>query len=287
VNLLELSDDTDWPALSRRAENLGFDVVAVPDHLGMPAPFPALTAVAAATRHARLGPFVLNTGFYNPVLLAREVATLDQLSGGRLELGLGTGYVHAEFAAAGIDPGTPKDRVDHLERTLAELVRILGDETSAPRPAQKPLPPMLLGGTGNRMLRLAAAYADIAGFTGAAYDPSAPTGLRLLSADAVAERVAYFADAAAERADAIERNVLIQMVVFTPDRDAAIRAQAHLVPYLAAEELLELPVLLVGTQRQIIDQLRAQRDRYGFSYVTVLQPYMEAFAPVVEALRGT
>jgi len=103
-------------------------VITVADHLGMPAPFPALVAAAEATERPRLGTFVLNTGFWNPALLAREVATTDALTGGRLELGLGTGYVQEEHETAGLPWGSPRERVDHLLYTVEELARLLGSD---------------------------------------------------------------------------------------------------------------------------------------------------------------
>lgn len=110
VNLLSPAPADAWRAKCRRAEELGYDVILVPDHLGMPAPFPSLVAAAAATARPRLGTFVLNSGFWNPTLLAREVAGTDALTGGRLELGLGTGYIRAEHDAAGL-PGARRESV--------------------------------------------------------------------------------------------------------------------------------------------------------------------------------
>lgn len=138
VNLMASAPADEWSAKCRRAEELGYDVILVPDHLGMPAPFPALVAAARATERPRLGTFVLNAGLWNPALLAREVATTDALTGGRLELGLGTGYVRAEHDAAGLPFGSPGERVDHLRRTVEELERLLADEEYQPRPVQRP-----------------------------------------------------------------------------------------------------------------------------------------------------
>jgi probable F420-dependent oxidoreductase len=138
VNLLEPASAEEWRAKCRRAEELGYDVILVPDHLGMPAPFPALVAAAEATERPRLGTFTLNAGFWNPTLLAREVATTDALTGGRLELGLGTGYVRAEHEAAGLPFGSPGERVDHLRRTVKELKRLLGSDEHQPQAAQRP-----------------------------------------------------------------------------------------------------------------------------------------------------
>lgn len=128
VNLTAAATDEDWRAKCRQAEELGYDVILVPDHLGKVAPFPALVAAAQVTERPRLGTFVLNAGFWNPALLAREVATVDALTGGRLELGLGTGYVQSEHDQAGLPFGSAGERVDHLRRTVEELERLLSSE---------------------------------------------------------------------------------------------------------------------------------------------------------------
>ncbi|MDN3249890.1 LLM class F420-dependent oxidoreductase [Streptomyces mutabilis] len=287
VNLTISASADEWNAKCRRAEELGYDVIQVPDHLGMVAPFPALVAAARATERPRLGTFVLNAGFWNPALLAREVATTDALTGGRLELGLGTGYVQAEHDAAGLPFGSPGERVGHLRRTVEELERLLGDEEYLPRPAQKSGVPLLIGGNGDRMLELTARHADIAAFTGGRTVRGSTTGqLAPITAEELDERVARYREFAAGREEPAELNLLIQMVVVTEDRAAAVRPLLKHVPHLTADRLLELPIFLAGTLEQITAQVRAQRERYGFTYLTVLEPYMEAFAPVMRALRG-
>ncbi|GGN51939.1 LLM class F420-dependent oxidoreductase [Streptomyces albiflavescens] len=296
VNLLSLAPADEWRAKCRRAEELGYDVITVADHLGMPAPFPALVAAGEATERPRLGTFVLNTGFWNPTLLAREVATTDALTGGRLELGLGTGYVQAEHEAANLPWGSPRERVDHLQRTVEELDRLLGSEalpqsrlrssggTPIPQAVQKPRVPLLIGANGDRMLRLTAEHADIAAFTGARTLEGGT--LEPLTAEELDERVSRFRESAAGRKEPAELNLLMQIVTVTDDRGAAVQPWLPRIPHLTEQQVLELPIVLVGTLEQIIEQVRAQRERYGFSYLTVLEPNMEAFAPVVEALRG-
>ncbi|MGQ4382467.1 LLM class F420-dependent oxidoreductase [Streptomyces sp. SAS_270] len=287
VNLLSSAPAEEWRAKCRRAEALGYDVILVPDHLGMPAPFPALVAAAEATERPRVGTFVLNTGFWNPALLAREVATTDALTGGRLELGLGTGYVQAEHDTAGLPFGTPGERVDHLLRTVEELDRLLGSPEHQPRPVQKPRVPLLIGGNGERMLKLTAEHADIAAFAGARSVAGSTTGaLAPLTAEELDERVAAYRRFATGRAEPAELNLLLQLVAVTEDRSAAVQDLLSRVPQLTEEQVLDLPIVLVGTVEEITAQLRARRERYGFSYLTVLEPHMEAFGAVVEALRG-
>ncbi|KMS70104.1 5,10-methylene tetrahydromethanopterin reductase [Streptomyces viridochromogenes] len=277
----------EWRAKCRRAEELGYDVILVPDHLGMPAPFPALVAAAEATERPRLGTFVLNAGFWNPALLAREVATTDALTGGRLELGLGTGYVKAEHDTAGLPWGSPGERVDHLRRTVDELERLLAFEEHQPQPVQKPRVPLLIGGNGDRMLRLTAEHADIAAFTGARSTPGSRTGqLEPLTAEELDERVARYVGLAEGRKEQAELNLLLQMVIETDDREAAVQPFLEHLPQLTVDQILELPISLIGPREDITAQVLALRERYGFSYLTVLEPYMEAFAPVMARLRG-
>ncbi|MBO0853641.1 MAG: TIGR03621 family F420-dependent LLM class oxidoreductase [Nocardia sp.] len=276
VNLFSHPSAAEWADTCRRAESYGFDVLNVPDHLGAPAPFSALVAAADATERPRVGTYVLNVAFWNPVLLAREVESAAVLTDSRLDLGLGTGYVRDEFDRAGIDYPTPRERVDLLERTLDELEPLL--------PEQRP--PILLGGNGNRVLRLAARHADIISFTGAREAPGATDGtMHLLSADEVGERVTAAQGFISEFGTDPELNILLQTVITTDDRAAAAAERAQQVPYRTVDELLQVPTLLIGTVREMADQLRERRERYGFSYLTVLEPSMADFAPVIAELR--
>ncbi|MFF4043498.1 LLM class F420-dependent oxidoreductase [Streptomyces sp. NPDC001816] len=285
VSLLTPSPAAEWRAKCRRAEELGYDVILVPDHLGMVAPFPALVAAAEATERPRLGTFVLNAGLWNPTLLAREVATTDALTGGRLELGLGTGYVQSEHEAAGLPYGSPRERVDHLRRTVEELARLLGAADHLPRPAQSRVP-LLLGGNGERMLRLAAEHADVVGFTGARLVPGTTTGkLEPVDAEAVDERVARYRELAAGRAEPAELNLLLQLVAVTDDPEPVLKPLLERQPGLTLERALALPIVLAGPLEEVVARVRTQRERFGFSYLTVLEPYMEAFAPVIARLR--
>ncbi|MER6996001.1 TIGR03621 family F420-dependent LLM class oxidoreductase [Streptomyces sp. NPDC000410] len=286
VNMLTPAQGDEWRKRCRRAEELGYDVIHVPDHLGMMAPFPALVAAAEATERPRVGTFVLNAGLWNPTLLAREVATTDALTGGRLELGLGTGYVKEEHDLAGLEFPSAGKRVDHLVRTVEEVERLLADEEHVPPVPQRPRPPLLIGGNGDRVLRLAAERADIMAFTG-----GRTTGGRVtvLTAEELDDRVAAYRalEAEAGRETPAELNLLVQIVRIADDRRAAVRDVLPRLPNLTEEQALELPLLTAGTVRQIADQLREQRERYGFSYLTVLDPNMEAFGQVIEELRGS
>ncbi|WP_330456486.1 LLM class F420-dependent oxidoreductase [Streptomyces sp. NBC_00820] len=285
VVLMAAAPAAEWRAKCRRAEELGYDVILVPDHLGVIAPFPALVAAAEATERPRLGTFVLNAGFWNPALLAREVATTDALTGGRLELGLGTGYVQAEHKAAGLPYGSPRERVDHLRRTVAELDRLLGDEEYRPRPAQRRVP-LLIGGDGERTLRLSAGHADVVGFTGLRMTPGTTTGkLEPVPAGELDRRVARYRELSADRPEPAELNLLLQLVAVTDDTATALQPLLDRRPELSAEDALALPVVLAGSLDETVERVRALRERYGITYLCVLEPFMEAFAPVMRRLR--
>ncbi|GAA2108805.1 TIGR03621 family F420-dependent LLM class oxidoreductase [Actinomadura alba] len=290
----------------RTAEAQGYDIALAPDHLGAPAPFPVLIAAAEATERLRVGTLVLNVGFWNSHLLAREVATADLLTDGRLELGLGSGHMRWEFEAAGIEWEPFAARADRLERTIEELGRLFGGpdyEERAPlrdaydlpelRPVQRKGfggsgPPLLVGGTGDTVLRLAARHADTVGHAGAIQVKGRPPGtFRLATAAEMDERVRFVREQAGPRADEMESNVLVQMVAVTPDRrSVAEHLVSEQLSFCTVEEALDTPLLLIGTEEQIAEQLRENRERYGFTYITVHEPFMAEFAPVIERLRS-
>lgn len=303
---LQVGDAVGFRNKCRQAERQGFDAVYAPDHLGEVAPFPALVAAAMATERLRVGTLVLNTPFWNPHLLAREVATTDVLTGGRLELGLGAGYTKWEFDQAGIGWEPFGQRVDRLERTIAELGRLFSrdgyDERAQMReqmglndiaPVQRQGfngagPPLIVGGTGNRMMWMAAQHADIVAITGLFQVEGKPPGtFRIGTAADADDRVSFVRGHAGERAAQVEWNVLIAAVVVTDDRKAAaetVRAQFGLE--MAIDDVLETPFLLIGTVPQIAEQIRANRERFGFTHLTVNGLSMDAFVPVIEYLRN-
>lgn len=251
---------------ARRAEDQGFDVLHVPDHLGAPAPFPVLTAAAAATTTLHVGTFVLNAGFYRPALLARDVAALRDLSAGRFELGLGAGYVRAEFEAAGLPFPTARKRVDHLEHVTGYCTEHLPDV------------PVLIAGNGDRLLTVAARHADIIGLTGG---DRAAAG----DDDPLAERIAFVRAAAGDRFDTLELNVAITAMPMDDSGRPDLRIPRRFLPGLSDEQLLRHPGVLSGTPADMADRLRDYRDRYGISYVIVQAPHAEAFAKVIAQLR--
>ncbi|WP_024805070.1 TIGR03621 family F420-dependent LLM class oxidoreductase [Nocardia sp. BMG51109] len=283
VNLLAAESRAEWIEKCRRAEELGYDVISVPDHLGLMAPLPGMLLAAEATERVRINTFVLNAPFYNPVLLARDLATVDLLSGGRVEVGLGAGYVAAEFEAAGIPFPRAGQRVDAVAETAATLRRLYADPEYRPRPAQAGGPPLLIAGWGDRLLRVAAEHADVVAFTGGT---AADSGhVTAGSAETVAQRVEYVRGLLGDRADRVEFNLLLQAVAPADERAELLeRVAAHLPPG-GADALDDIPIVLIGSPDEMADRLRERRKRYGFNYITVLEPEMEKFAPVIERLR--
>ena len=248
---------------ARRLEDAGFDAIHLPDHLGAPAPFPVLTAIAAATTTVRLGTYVLNAGFYKPALLARDAGAVDDLSDGRLDLGLGAGYVREEFEAAELPYPSAGQRVDYLEHVTTYLKKHL------------PSVPILIAGNGNRLLTLAAQQADIIGLTGANEHGAD---------DALAERIEFVRAAAGDRFGDLELNLAITGVSDSSGKPDLTMTRRY-VPGLSDEQLLALPSVLGGSPRDIADTLRGYRETYGLTSVTVQQHHAETFAKVIAEFR--
>ena len=289
---------------ARRIEALGYSTFLLPDHLDQPvSALPALAVAAEATTHLRLGTFVLANDFRNPVLLARDVATLDVLSGGRFELGLGAGWRQGEYAQAGIPYDAAPVRINRLAESLHILAGYFADGTFAfagefytvaeldgqPKPVQRPRPPFLVGGGGKRILSLAARQADIVSIIPRAR----PGGSGRDSADwttateaATRQKLAWVREAAGDRFAALELNAMVYAVMVSDDRRAAAGELAGRFG-LAEDEVIASPHILVGSIDQMVDDLQGRRETFGLSYITVPEYFMEAFAPVVERLSGS
>jgi probable F420-dependent oxidoreductase len=248
----------------KRAEDLGYDILCVPDHLGAAAPFPTLTAVAMATTRLRLSMYVLNAAFYKPALLSRDMQALDVLSEGRLEIGLGTGYVREEFEAAEIPYPSAGARVDHLEHMTTYLKEL------------HPTTPILIAGNGDRVLTLAAQHADIIGLTGAR--------VRDVE-DPLAERIEFVSKAAGDRFDALELNMVITAMPREGETAPDLRMTRQYAPGLSDEELLSMPSVLAGSPREMANALSGLREKYGLTSFTVQDNNLDAFAKVIAELR--
>jgi len=283
VNMVVPDSRAAWVEKCRQAEDFGFDVLSAADHLGMAPPFPALVLAGEVTERVKLNTFVLNAPFYNPVLLARDVTGTDQFTEGRLELGLGAGYVKEEFEAAGMPFPSARERVDHLERTILELKRLYVDPEHKPAPVRPEGPPLLLGGRGDRILTLAAEHADIIGFTGTGKSPDGAP-LTLAAAEDIEERVAFVRGKLGDRD--VEFNLLVHFVNTTEDRKTGLENLEKLVRgEQPIDQLAQLPTALIGSPAEVVEQLHAHRERFGLTYYTVLEQNMAQLAPVIEALR--
>jgi probable F420-dependent oxidoreductase len=303
VQCLRAPDGERWPDVARRVEDHGFGVVNVCDHLvdGCLAPFTALAMAAAVTSSLRLSPLVLNNDLRHPAVVAREVLTLDALSGGRAEVGLGAGHGFPEYESTGIPFDDSRTRVARLRESVEILDSLLrGDETSFagdhyridahrawPAPIQSPRPPILVGGNGRQLLRLAAQRADIVGLSGAGktkadgltHDASG------FAPAAVDERISLVRQSAAGRA--IELHALVQRVIVTDDPRGAAKQVARHVPELTVDEILSTPYLWMGSIESICEHVVAARERWGFSYFTVFDHSFEAAIPIVARLAGS
>jgi len=305
LQAVEAESRREWVDLVKRVDDAGFDMLVTADHIGgCLSPLLPLATAAEVSDRLRLGVMVLNNDFHPPSLLARDVATLDLLSEGRVELGLGAGHAQPEYERAGIKFDRARVRVGRLEEAVVVLRRLLDGETVRfsgdhyqlvnercdPPPVQSHVP-LLVGGGGRRVLGLAARHADAVGFTGlgrtlADGQRHDPAGFR---ADQVDEDVAAVRLTAGDRlaATELELQVLVQAVVVSDDPagQAAEIARTRL-PSLSAEDVLATPYLMVGTTDGLVERLLAQRDRWGFSHYTVRADALGQIEPIIAALAG-
>jgi probable F420-dependent oxidoreductase len=295
-------------ATARRAEALGYATLLLRDHF-VPEPFGdqlapmvALTAAAGATRTLRVGTLVLDNDYRHPVLLAKEAATLDLLSGGRFELGIGAGWLREEYRRAGMPFDAPGVRVGRLEESLRVLKGLLAGGPlefagahyavtgleGFPPPVQRPRPPILVGAGSRRMLGIAGREADIVGILPRALpDGTISEALSERSPATIAEKVGWVREAAGDRFDRVELSMVATVLVAADHAAAAERlAVEEGWGGGAAERVLEMPSVFLGPVERIVDQLQARRERYGFTYYVVPDGAMEAVAPVVERLAG-
>jgi len=280
---------------------MGYSGLYLPDHFGdQPGPIAALMAAADATTTLRVGSLVFDNDYRHPVVLAKEAATIDLLSDGRFDLGIGAGWLVSDYEQAGIPYDPAGTRIDRLEEALAVIKGLftgkpfsftgkhysIKDMEGSPLPVQKPHPRFLLGGGGRRMLRLAAREADIVHVNynlneGRINPKLVRTGL----AEATDEKLRWIKEAAGERLESIELGVTVFFANVTDDRDSIASAMAPSMGF-EPRDVLEMPHFLIGTMDQIEEDLKARRDRYAFSDVLVPGDAAELIAPVVEHLAG-
>ena len=293
--------DRTWADTARQIESLGYAVATMPDHFtDQLAPMPALQALLDATTTLRAGALVFDNDYKHPVVLAKELATMDVLSDGRVEIGLGAGWMASDYEQAGIAYDRPGVRIDRFVEGLAvikgamgpDLVDVAGEHyvvsgyNGMPKPIQQPCPPVLIGGGGRRVLTIAARHADIVGVNSNMHaGVVGPDAFASMSAATVAEKVAIVADAAGPRLGDIEMNIRTFFVKVTDDRAGALDRIARAID-VDVSMLAESPFALVGSPAKIVDDLIARRAEYGFSYVIVGGGDIDSFAPVVAELAG-
>jgi probable F420-dependent oxidoreductase len=290
-----------WTDRIRQIEAYGYDTFLMPDHLGHQfAPLPALLAAAMVTTTLRIGPLVIAADFRHPTLLAKELATFDVLTNGRLEFGIGAGWHKVEYDRAGIPFDAPSVRVERMKEAL-HIVRGLWRDgpfsfsgthytitgmDGWPKPLQRPNPPIMIGAGARGMLAFAAQEADIIGIVAPALregglDTSKDREARL------AQQVAWVREAAGARFDEIELSMLFWSVRVTDDvrTGAEDIARTRNTP-TTAEQVLASPYYLIGSEERIAERLHELRERFGISYITVMPEGADALAPVVARLRG-
>ena len=294
---------------ARRAEDLGFSSLLTRDHVveeqfgNQLGPIAALATVAAVTTSLRIGSLVFCNDYRHPVMLAKEAATLDLLSAGRLELGLGAGFARDEYASAGIPFDPPGVRVSRLEESIRLLKALFADGPtthagthyrvtgldSHPKPVQQPHPPIMVAGNGRRLLSIAARHADIVSLmpvstgTGAAVDD--PHGR---APEVVEEQVGRVREVAGDRLDDLELSTFMAVrVTDDPRRAAESLTRDRGWSSIPPERVLEMPTVFLGTTERIVETLHERRERFGFSYYILPTAAMEAAARIVARAAGT
>ena len=296
------ADAAGWVAHARKVEDLGWSTLTVADHFDATlAPVPALMAAAQATTALRVGSMVLGNDYRHPVVVAKEAATLDVLTGGRFELGIGAGWMTVDYDAAGIPLDAAGVRVDRLTESLAILKGLWADGPfthhgahyditeldGLPLPLTPGGPPVVVGGGGPRVLRLAAQEADIVAVNvnlkaGVIDERAFPDG----TPAATDRKIGWIREAAGSRAHDLELQVRVHLAMVTDDRSGTIEQLAPAFG-LSPQEAAETPHALVGSVEEICDQLVERRERWGISYLGLSGDQIDAFAPVVACLAGT
>jgi probable F420-dependent oxidoreductase len=280
-----VADAAGWPDWCRQLEAAGVDEISVADHLmpGVLPPMTALAAAAAVTERAGLSTMVVNNELRHPAVLANEVATVSELSGGRFTLGIGAGHMESEHDAIGQPLPPPPERVARLEEAVAALRALfagetvttagphlrLTDQSASPVPSH-PIP-LLVGGGAKAVLGVAARHADIVGLTGFSHVDGA-SKLTHYTAEALAERIAFVRDLPRDRTEALRFQALVQLLRVTDDRRAT--AEQLLAEWgddmpLSVDEMLATPFFLLGTAEEIAGQLHERSERFGIDTWTV------------------
>jgi probable F420-dependent oxidoreductase len=302
VQLTGAADGRAWRELARRVEGLGYSTLYVPDHFGDQwDPVVAMCVAAEATSQLRVGSLVFDNDFRHPVVLAKQVATLDLASEGRVEFGLGAGWLRSDYETSGIGYDPAGVRVERMAEALAVMKALWSEgrasfsgrhyrvegATGAPLPRSRPHPTIVIGGGSPKVLSIAAREADVVGI-----NPSLAAGevnaqvAASARAERFRERVAWVRQAAGERFGSLELQCLTFAVQVVPDARRVLDSVAPLFG-VSPDDAAEMPIVLVGSEEEIVERLQQRREEYGFSYWVIHQAEMEAFAPIVARLAGT
>ena len=291
----------EWVDLALRTEGQGYSCLTMPDHYDeQMAPVPALMTAANVTTTLRVGALVWDNDYKHPAVLAKELATMDVLSDGRLELGIGAGWMISDYEQMGIPYDSAKIRIDRFVEGIKVIKGAMAQGpfsfsgehytitgyNGTPKPIQAPCPPILIGGGGKRVLSIAAREADIIGINATmSAGVVGPDAISTMTAAAVDEKVDIVRVAAGARLPDIEMNVRAFLVNITDD---AAGAAAGIAAMMGVEQKMveETPFALVGPPSKLIEDLLARRERWGFSYIIVGAEDIDSFAPVVSALNG-
>jgi probable F420-dependent oxidoreductase len=296
------ADGPAWREKARRAEALGYTSLLLPDHFQAQwGPLVAAAVAAEATGRLRVGTLVLCNDYRHPLVLAKEIATLDLASGGRVEVGLGAGWKREDYDVAGMAFDPPAARIERMAEALGVLKALWSSEgpvelrgrhytisgaVGTPRPVSRPHPPICIGGGGRRLLTLAAREAQIvslnATLRGGTIGPGTLAGASPAAFD---EKLDWVREAAGARFAEIELQCHCPFVTVGSEGRAAREALARQLD-LAVEHAAWFPLALCGTVDELCDALERRRERWGFSYTIVPSDRMEAFAPVVARLGG-
>ncbi|MEM9714801.1 MAG: TIGR03621 family F420-dependent LLM class oxidoreductase [Actinomycetota bacterium] len=293
---------TEWTETARKAEDLGYSALLMPDHFGgQLAPISALTMAAAVTERLRVGTLVFANDFRHPSVLAKETATMDLLTDGRVEVGLGAGWMTEDYAWTGIPHDRAGVRIDRMIEAVEVIRGLWGDGPVSfagehytinemdgqPKPVQDGGPPILIGGGGKRVLSNAARLADIVGINpNVGAGKIGPEAIASMSAEATEEKLGWVRAAAGDRFDDIEISILKFVTMVTDDRDGTA-GQVGGAMGMDAATALASPHMLIGSAGEIAETLHEQRERWQGSHVTVQADALETFAPIVAELAGS
>jgi probable F420-dependent oxidoreductase len=283
--------------IAKRAEAAGASVLLATDHLGGWGALPRLVAAAQATS-LRIGTLVLNNDLRHPAVLALELATVDAMTDGRLEIGIGAGWNRPEYEAAGISFDPPADRVRRMKASFRMLRQALSEgridheadaaypdihQVDLPTSVQRPHPPFMVGGGGPKLLAFAAQEAEIVGIDPRSL-PGGGSDPEDITASAVDRKIGWIRDAAADRSDQPEISIIVWHVF--PDLATIAGLPAAQTRGLSEDELLQCPHYLVGDTEELVESLLARRERWDISYITIPASGLAACEPVIARLAG-